>query len=162
LLQDHQSRVLWLLHLELVDLILDLLSVVPAWLDTLLGVSDRLQHRPGIVQVVRIDIFLLAQLAEQNADLVGELRDGIVAGLLAPVGELGADREALLACGFVGADEVVLGLDETEEFLGQLRLPSSAQAGEREATARAPLRAAALVLVPARANGECSIPEAAY
>lgn len=112
LLQDHQSRVLWLLHLELVDLILNLLSVVPARLDALLRVSDRLQNRPGIIQVVCIDILLLAQLAEQHPDLVGKLGDGIVAGLLAPVGELCANGETLFACGFVSADEVVLRLDE--------------------------------------------------
>lgn len=142
------------------DLILDLLAVVPARLDALLCVSDRLQHRPGIIQVVRVDILLLAQLAENNADLIGELRDGIVAGLLTPFGELRANGETLFACGFVGADEVVLGLDEAEEFLGQLRLAGSAQAGEGETTARAPLGgAAALALVPARANGECSIPK---
>lgn len=118
LLQDHQSRVLRLLHLKLVDLILDLLSVVPARLDTLLRVSDRLQDRPGIIQVVRIDVLLLAQLAEQHTNLVGKLGDGIISGLLAPVGELCANGETLFAGGFVGADEVVLGLDEAEELLG--------------------------------------------
>ena len=121
------------------DLILDLLSVVPAWLDALLRVSNRLQHRPGIVQVVRIDVLLLAQLAEQHANLVGELGDGVIAGLLAPVGQLCANGETFFACGFVGADEVVLGLDKSEELLGQLRLAGSAQAGESEATARSPL-----------------------
>lgn len=139
LLQDHQSGVLWLLHLELVDLILDLLPVVPTRLDTLLGVSDRLQHGPSVIQVVRIDVLLLAQLAEQHADLVGKLRDGIIASLLAPVGELCTNGETLFAGGFVGSNEVVLGLDESEELLGQLRLAGSAQAGESEATARAPL-----------------------
>lgn len=139
LLQNHQSRVLRLLHLELMDLILDLLSVVPAWLDALLGVPDRLQNRPGIVQVVRIDVLLLAQLADYHTNLVGKLGDGIIAGLLAPIGELCANRETLFAGGFVGTDEVVLGLDEAEEFLGQLGLAGSTQAGEGETTARATL-----------------------
>jgi len=137
LLQSHQSSALRLLHLGPCDLILDLSTVISAWLDALLSVTDSLQEVPGVIQVVCVKILLLANLTEKNTDLVGEVGDGIIAGLLTPLGKLRCDRDALLACGLVSTDEVVLGLDELEQTSGQIWLGSSAKTGEGEATARA-------------------------
>jgi hypothetical protein len=157
LLQRHQSHVLGLPHLDPLDLVLDLLSIVAARLHALLGIADGLEDVPGIVEVVCIEVLLLAQLAEQDADLVGEVGDGVVVGLLAPLGELRGDGDALFARGLVGADQTVLGLDEPVETLGELRLADAAEAGEAEAMSAGGLRGA-LLLLAAGADGECSIP----
>ena len=109
---------------------------------------------------MRIEVLLLAQLTKQHADLVRQLRDSVIAGLLPPVGELCRNREALFTSGFVGADKAVLSFDELKEFLRQLRLAGSAQTRESETTART-LRTA-LVLLSAGADGECFIPAARY
>jgi len=157
LLQRHQSHVLRLPHLDPLDLVLNLLSIVAARLHALLRVADRLEDIPGIIEIVRIQVLLLAQLAEQDADLVGEVGDGVVVGLLAPLGELRGDGDALFARGLVGADQIILGLDEPVETLGELGLANAAQAGEGEAMIAGGL-SGALLLLTAGADGECSIP----
>jgi hypothetical protein len=65
---------------------------------------------------MRIDVLLLAQLCENNPNLVGELRDGIVTSLFAPFGELSSDVDTLLACNFVCTDQVVFCLDELKQL----------------------------------------------
>lgn len=157
LLQGHQPHVLRLSHLDPLDLVLDLLSIVAARLDALLGVADGLEDVPGVVEIVRVQVLLLAELAEQDADLVGEVGDGVVVGLLAPLGELRRNGDALLAGGLVGADQIVLGLDESVEPLGELGLADAAEAGEAEAMEADGL-SGALLLLAAGADGECSIP----
>lgn len=155
LLKSHQSGALRLLHLGPCDLILDLRSVVSAWLNALLGVTNGLQHGSGLVQVVRIKVLLLANLTKQNTDLVGEVRDSLITSLLAPFGKLGCDGDTLLASSFIGTDQVVLGLDKLEETSGQVWLGSTAKTGEGEATADL-----VRVLPPlVGANGERSIPK---
>jgi hypothetical protein len=116
LLQSDNSGALWLPHLRLLDVIEDLLLVVSAGLNALLGVSDCFQKSAGVVDVMRIDVLLLAQLCENNPNLVGELRDGIVTSLFAPFGELGSDVNTLLACNFVCTDQVVFSLDELKQL----------------------------------------------
>ena len=145
LLKGHQSGALWLLHLCPCDLICDLGPVVSAWLDTLLSVANSLEDRPRLVQVVRILVLLLANLAQENANLVGEVRDGLISGLLTPFRELGSNGDALLACGLIGADQVVLGLDELEEALSKVWLGSTTQRGECEPAAVGRVRLLPLV-----------------
>ena len=156
LLESDESDTLWLLHLGALDLILDLSTVVSAWLDALLGVANSLQKVPGVIQVVCVKVLLLANLAEENADLVGEVGDGIIASLLTPLGELGSDRNALLAGRLVSTDEVVLGLDESEETAGEIRLSCATEGGEGEATAGSSLVG---ILPPAvGADGKRAVP----
>lgn len=61
-----------------------------------------------------VKVLLLANLTEKNADLVREVGDGIIPSLLTPLRELRCDRDALLAGGLIGTNEVVFGLDESE------------------------------------------------
>lgn len=118
LLQHDNLGALWLLHLEPLNLIDNLVLVVAARLDAPLGVPYGLEQSARVVQVVRICVLKLAHLAEDHADLVGDIADGIVARLLAPFGELRGDGDALARCGLVGRDEVVLRLDEAVELAG--------------------------------------------
>ncbi len=135
LLKGDQADTLWFLHLGPLDLILDLSPVVPAWLDTLLGVADSLQDGPRVVQVVRVEVLLLANLTEENTDLVGEVGDGIISSLLTPLGELRSDSDALLASSLVSTDKVVLGLDKLEKTFGEIWLSCATETGKRETTA---------------------------
>lgn len=112
----------------------------------MLGVPDLLQDTPRILQVLREQIFLLRHLGQQHAELVADLTDGIVVGALAPLAQLGGDGLRLLAGLLVGADGVVLRLDEGVEALGQLGLAQAAQAAHVEL-----VRGAALVMVVASA-----------
>lgn len=84
-----------------------------------------------------VEILLLANLAEKDANLVGEVRNSIITGLLTPLGELGSDGDALLASGLVCTNEVVLGLDESEETASEVRLGCTTQGREAEAGATA-------------------------
>lgn len=132
LLKSNESRALWFLHLGLLDVILDLSTVVSAWLDALLSVTDSLQEVSGVIQVVCVKVLLLANLTEKNTDLIGEVGDGIIAGLLTPLGELRCDGDALLAGSLVRTDEVVLGLDESEETASEVWLGCTAEGREGE------------------------------
>lgn len=93
-----------------------------------------------------VEVLLLANLAEKNADLVRKIRDGIVTSLLTPLGELGSDGDALFASGLVGADEVVLGLDKSEETASKVWLTCATERRKTEATVTASL---VVVLSPA-------------
>ena len=122
----------WLLVLELRDLVADLCLVVAAWLDAALSVSDLLQNASVVLQVLRKEVLLFTDLRHQHADLVGQVGNGVVVGGLAPVGELRCDRDSFATSSLVGADSMVLGLDELEELLGQLRLSHAPECGHGE------------------------------
>jgi len=122
LLKSHKSGAGGLLVLELGNLVADLRLVVTARLHTTLGVSNLLQDTSVILQVLRIEVLLFTNLRHQHADLVGQVGDGVIIGRLAPVRELRCDRNSFPASGLVSTDSVVLGLDELEELLGQVRL----------------------------------------
>lgn len=104
---------------------------------------------------MRIVFLLLADLRQQNSNLVGDVADGVIRGGLAPVGDLGRDADALFRGGFVGLDEVVLGLDQLVELLAELGLDGAAEGAQTEAMAGA---GAGTVLI--RADGESAIPVA--
>lgn len=133
LLQHHQFSTLRLLHLELLNLVGNLALRVSAGLYALLRVTNRLEYAPRVVQRMRISVLLLTHLAHDHAHLVREVADGIIAGLLAPLRELGGDGVTLAAGGLVGRNEVVLGLDEAEEAAGELGLDGAAEGTEGEA-----------------------------
>lgn len=135
LLKDHESRTLGLLHLELGNLVGNLILAIAARLHALLRVANVLQNTPGVVQRVSILLLLLAKLAQDDANLVRNVRDGGVVGLLAPLGQLGGDGGALAAGGLVGVDEVVLALDDLVELARELGLDVSAEGVEGEASA---------------------------
>ena len=137
LLKSNESRALWFLHLGLLDVILDLSTVISAWLDTLLSVTDSLQEVSGVIQVVCVKILLLANLTKKNTDLVGEVGHGIIAGLLTPLGELRCDGDALLAGSLVRTDEVILGLNESEETASEVWLGCTTEGREGESATSA-------------------------
>lgn len=135
LLKDDKPGALGLLGLDLGDLIRDLALPVAAGLDALLGVADLLHGPARVVEGVGVVVLLLADLAEDDADLVADVADGLVARLLAPLGQLARDADALLARGLVRADDVVGRLDQLVQLARQLRLDGAAQRGQREAHA---------------------------
>lgn len=155
LLQCNQLRALWLLDLQLCNLVRDLSFVVSAGLHALLGIPDGLQDGSAIIDVVCIQILLLAQLGKKNANLVGDIADGIIVCSLAPIGELSCDGETLLACGFVALDQTVLGLDQLVELLAELGLNGSTKGAEAEAMTGARCGRGAVLV---GTDGECSIP----
>lgn len=106
-----------------------------------------------------IAIFLLSKLAENHADLVRDVADGVVARLLAPLRELGRNGDALTAGRLVGGDEVVLRFDESEQLSRKLWLHIATEGVEGEA----PLAASSPGSGPGLAglvgaDGECSVP----
>lgn len=116
LLKHNKPGTLGLLHLQLRNVVGNLVLAVTARLDTLFGVADGFQYAPGVVEGVRILVLLLAKLAEDDAYLVRDVRDGLIVGLFAPFGELSGDGDAFAAGGLVSGDEVVLALDEAVEL----------------------------------------------
>lgn len=86
-------------------------------------------------------VLLLADLAEDDADLVADVADGLVARLLAPLGQLRRDADALPARGLVRADDVVGRLDQLVQLARQLRLDGAAQRRQRESYAVGPAAA---------------------
>lgn len=66
LLELGDLRTLRLLVLQLLNLVCDLALVIPARLHRALRVPDLLQHAPVVFQVLREDVFLLAQLGQQH------------------------------------------------------------------------------------------------
>jgi hypothetical protein len=126
LLELRDLRALRLLVLQLLDLIRNLALVIPARLHRALRIPDLLQHAPVVFQVLREHVFLLAQLGQQHPKLVRDVRDGVVARRLAPVGKLGCDGDAFPAGGLVGADAVVLALDDFEQLLAEFWLLDAA------------------------------------
>lgn len=126
LLEDDEPGALGLLGLDLCDLVGDLALPIAAGLDALLGVADLLHDAAGVVEGVGVVVLLLADLAEDDADLVADVADGLIAGLLAPLGQLGGDADALAAGGLVGADDVVGRLDQLVQLARQLRLDGAA------------------------------------
>ena len=132
LLKSDKSGTGRFLVLELGNLITDLRFVVAAGLYTTLGVSDLLQDTSVVLQVLRIEVLLFTDLGHQHADLVGQVGDGVIVGRLAPVRELRRDRDTFPTSGLVGTDSVVLGLDELEQLLGQVRLSHATECAHGE------------------------------
>lgn len=113
MLQRGDTSTIRILVLELGNLISDLLTLFPRRLNRSLHIANMLQDTARVLQILRIEVFLLADLGQHDAQLVGDVRDGIVFGGLAPVGELGGDGTALTAGGFVCTDRIVLALDQS-------------------------------------------------
>ena len=84
-----------------------------------------------------VKILLLANLTKKNTDLVGEVGHGIIAGLLTPLGELRCDGDALLAGSLVRTDEVILGLNESEETASEVWLGCTTEGREGESATSA-------------------------
>ncbi|KAF4512605.1 hypothetical protein G6O67_001722 [Ophiocordyceps sinensis] len=137
LLQDDQLGALGLLALELGDLVGNLDLAVAARLDALFCVANRLEAAAGLVEGVRVRVLLLAHLAQDDANLVRDVVDSVISRLLAPVGELLGDGDALTAGRLVSRDEIVFRLDEAEQLARQLRLDGTAERVEGEAGASA-------------------------
>lgn len=117
LLELDELGALGLLILQLLHLIGNLALVIPTRLHRALRIPNLLQHAAIILQVLGKDVFLLAEFGQEHAQLVGDVGDGVVARRLAPVGELGGDGDAFAAGRLVGADAVVLALDDFVELL---------------------------------------------
>ena len=94
----------------------------PARLYTGLSVANLLQHASRILQILREQILLLRDFCHQYAELVTDVTDGVVLRTLTPVAELRSNALRFPASGLVGADGMVLGLDELVQALGKLRL----------------------------------------
>ena len=124
--------------------------VRPAGLDRALGVANLLQHASAVLEVLRKQVLLLRDFGQQHAQLVADVRQGVVLGALAPFAELAGDAVGLAAGGLVGADLVVLRLDQLVQLLGQLGLLDAAQRRHAEVVLAARLFALALL----RADGE--------
>ena len=107
--------------------------MIPTRLHRALGIPDLLQYSPIILQVLRKNIFLFSQLGQQHSQLIGYVRDGVVAGGLAPIGELRGDGDAFAAGGLVGADGVVLAFYHLEELFAELGLLHAPEGGHGEA-----------------------------
>ena len=156
LLQNDEPSALGLLALELSNLVGDLGLAVTAGLDALLRVADLLEHAAALVEGVGVRVLLLAQLAQHHAHLVADVAKGLIAGLLAPLGQLCRDRHPLLSSGLVRVDQVVVRLDQPVQLARQLRLHVPAQRREREALAPGAAGVAGRALV--RADRQCSVP----
>ena len=128
--------------------------MIAAGLDTAFGVSDLLQDSPVVFKVLRVEVFLLAKLRQQDTNLVGDIRNGVIVGALAPIRDLGCDGQALSASGFVGGDHMVFSLDDLEELLGELCLIQPAQC----CYGKGMLRGLLLIGLALGPNGKCAIP----
>lgn len=73
-------------------------------LDGALGVADALQDATTLLEILAKDLFLLRNFGEQDAELVGEVGDGVVVGLLTPVGQLAGNGGALATGRLVSTD----------------------------------------------------------
>lgn len=127
LLQRDELDVLRLLDLQPGNFVGNLSLVVPTGLHALLGIADLLQDVPGIVHGVGIVILLLTHLGQDNTDFVADVVDSVVVCLLAPLGQLGANGDALAAGRLVRRDDIVGGLDKLIEPAGQLGLDGAAE-----------------------------------
>lgn len=127
LLELPKLRRIGILILELLDVISDLLLVVARRLHTALSVPDALEQAARLLEVLRKEVFLLGDFGEEDAELVGDVAEGVVVGLFAPLGELGGDGGALAAGVFVGADDVGFGFDELVELLGEVLFGRAAE-----------------------------------
>lgn len=110
----------------------NLLLVRPTRLHRTLRIANLLQNTPTILQTLRIQILLLRDLRQQHAQLVANIAHGLILCALAPLAQLAGDRSGFFGGGLIGADGVVLRLDQTVEALGELGLLDSAQGGEGE------------------------------
>jgi hypothetical protein len=106
--------------LDLLNLVRNLLLVVSRRLYTPLRISDTLEHVPALLKVLRVDVFLLSDLTHQDTELIGNIADGIVIGLLAPFRELASNGTTLAASGLVSSNDVGLSLDQLVELLREI------------------------------------------
>ena len=102
---------------QLLDLVGDLGLVISTRLDGALGIPDLLQDPAIFFQVLGKRIFLLSQFGQENSQLIGNVRDRIIAGGFAPVGKLRGNGDTLAAGGFVSPDGMVFTLDDLVELL---------------------------------------------
>lgn len=71
-----------------------------------------------VVKGVGIRVLELANLGEDDADLVRNVVDGLIVGVLSPLGKLGGNVLTLATRSLVGLDQVVLRLDDAVESAG--------------------------------------------
>lgn len=116
LLEHYNPSALGLLHLQFGNLVGNLIFAVSTGLNALLRIANGLQNPTGIIERMSILLLLLAKLAKNDTDLVRDVGDCLIVGLLAPFGKLGGDGGALAASRLVGGYEVVLALDEAVEL----------------------------------------------
>lgn len=132
LLQRHKLCAFRLLALQLGNLVGNLPLPVAARLHALLCIPDLLQNAAAVVDGMRKRVLLLAHLGHDDADLVADVADSLVARLLAPLRQLRGDADALLARRLVGRDQVVVRLDELVQPARQLGLDGTPQGRQRE------------------------------
>lgn len=135
LLEGEELGTLGLLCLELGNLVGNLGLVVAARLDALFGIANLLEKRPAVVEIVCVEVFLFTHLGKQDADLVGDVADRIIVGLLSPVRELRRNGDTLLSGGLVVGDEMIFRLDQLEELATEFRLNGTTKGRETEAMA---------------------------
>lgn len=132
--------------------------VVSTRLDGTLGVANLLQDGTIILEVLSKQILLLAHLGQQDADLVGDVGDGVIARGLAPVGDLGGDGDSFARGGLVGADGMVLGFDDLEELLAEFGLLHAAQGGHGEAVLGRALLGGGRIMALLGPDGKRAVP----
>lgn len=80
-----------------------------------------------------ICILLLTNFTENDADLVRDITDGLIASALSPLGKLLGNGHALAASRLVGANEFVFRLDELEELAAELGLDGATKGAKGKA-----------------------------
>jgi hypothetical protein len=73
------------------NLIADLGLAITAWLYAALSISDLLQDASVILEILCKQVFLLPNLRQEDAELVGDVRDRVVVRRLTPVRKLRGD-----------------------------------------------------------------------
>jgi hypothetical protein len=91
LLQCYQLRTCRLLVFQFLNLIADLGLAITAWLYAALSISDLLQDTSVILEILCKQVFLLPNLRQEDAELVGDVRDRVVVRRLTPVRKLRGD-----------------------------------------------------------------------
>ena len=79
MLQHDEPCALRLLQLELLDLVGDFRLGITAGLHTPLGITNVLENSAGVLEVVCIAVFDVAQFGKNHANLVTDVRDAIIA-----------------------------------------------------------------------------------
>lgn len=157
LLQRDQLRARRIFVLQFLDLVGDSHPLVARRLHGALRVPDLLEHAAVILQVLRKDVLLLTNLGQQHAEFVRDVGNRLIAGALAPFGQLRRDGDTLSTGSLVRADDEVFILDDFEQSLAQLGLLEAAQGSHGEAMATGSFLRVAIAPGPDR---ERSIPSA--
>jgi hypothetical protein len=95
------------------------LRTVSARLHRCLDVSDALHSDSVLVVAINVLVLELTDFVEQDTELVGDVRDVLVAGL-APDGELLSNLHALLGDSLQTPHDVLLHLHELRQLLSQI------------------------------------------